>query len=216
LTQRLEIVRERIVRAGGDLDRITIVAVTKTFGVETVRAALEAGLENVGENYAQEAAEKAKDLATNDGGSGPTWHFIGQVQRNKVKVLAPIVDVWQTVDSARLAQEIAKRQPGATVLLQLNATDDPARGGCSWSDLDAVHDAAASSGLVVRGLMGVGPPGDPEDSRPFFRKVCKEAQRRELSEVSTGMSNDFEVAVDEGATMLRLGSVLFGSRDGRP
>jgi pyridoxal phosphate enzyme (YggS family) len=210
----LDSVRERIVAAGGDIDRIAIVGVTKTLGIETVRAALDAGLRSVGENYAQEAVEKARafDAQAEEGRRRPRWHFIGQVQTNKVKALASFVDVWHTVDSVKLVGEIAKRQPQARVFIQVNATDDPSRGGCAWSELDEVVAAASGHELVVQGLMGVGPHGRAEDSRPFFRQLVQASQARGFSDVSCGMSGDFEVAVQEGATVLRLGSVLFGSR----
>jgi pyridoxal phosphate enzyme (YggS family) len=214
IIRNLQAVRERIEAAGGDVDRITVVGVTKTLGVDAVRAAVDAGIRAVGENYAQEAVEKAKsfDAGRDAGRRRPRWHFIGQLQTNKVKMLAPFVDVWHTVDSVRLVNEIAKRQPQARTFVQVNATDDPDRGGCHWSEIDEIIEAAAERELVVQGLMGVAPQSTAEDARSFFRRLVQESRKRDLSDVSCGMSGDFEVAVQEGATVLRLGSVLFGPR----
>jgi pyridoxal phosphate enzyme (YggS family) len=213
----LEKVRKRIAAAGGDVDRITVVGVTKTLDVDTVQAAIDAGIRAVGENYAQETVEKARAFAEDSdaGRRRPRWHFIGQLQSNKVKLLAPYVDVWHTVDSVKLVNEIAKRQPQARIFVQVNATEDPDRGGCTWADIDDIVEAAAERELVVQGLMGVGPAGEPELSRPFFRRLVTETRRRGLADVSCGMSNDFEIAVQEGATVLRLGSSLFGERTTR-
>ena len=172
----LERVRTQIAAAGGDNDRVTVVSVTKTFGADAVRAAVAAGLRSVGENYAQEATAKARELAHDD--IRPQWHFIGQVQRNKVKDLATFVDVWHTVDSIRLLEEIAKRQLSARIFIQVNATDDPNRGGCDWSEIDAIAERAIGLGAVVQGLMGVGPQGEPEQSRPFFRRLGCQNHRR--------------------------------------
>lgn len=214
IKRNLESVRERIRVAGGDVDRITIVGVTKTMGVDVVRAAVDAGIRAVGENYAQEAAEKARefDEGAEPGRRRPRWHFIGQLQTNKVKTLASFVDVWHTVDSVKLVQEIAKRQPNARIFIQVNATDDPKRGGCDWDEIDDIAEHARAHELEIIGLMGVGPHGDAEMSRPFFRRLVDESRSRDFADVSCGMSGDFEVAVEEGATVLRLGSVLFGAR----
>lgn len=214
IKRNLANVRARITAVGGDVERITIVGVTKTLDVDTVRAAVDAGIRSVGENYAQEAAEKARELGADPiaGTRQPRWHFIGQLQTNKVKLLAPFVDVWHTVDSVRVVNEIAKRQPQARIFVQVNATDDESRGGCDWSELDEILAAANEHELVVQGLMGVGPHGDAEVSRPFFRELVQTSQAHGFADVSCGMSGDFEVAVQEGATVLRLGSVLFGTR----
>jgi PLP dependent protein len=214
IKKNLDEVRERISAVGGDVDRITVVGVTKTRSADVVRAAVEAGIRCVGENYAQEATEKVREVDEDADPSRrrPRWHFIGQLQTNKVKTLASFVDVWQTVDSVKFVNEIAKRQPGARLFIQVNATDDPKRGGCDWDDIDELAHVARERELVVEGLMGVGPHGDAEMSRPFFKRLVEESRARDFADVSCGMSGDFEVAVEEGATVLRLGSVLFGSR----
>lgn len=209
-----EIVRARIEAAGGDVDRITVVAVTKKHSAAMVQAAVSAGIRSVGENYAQEAVRKILEVkeAAEAGVRQARWHFIGQLQSNKVKQLAPYIDVWHTVDSLKLVDEIAKRQPSARIFVQVNATDDPARGGCKWSGIDEIAEKAKTQGLVVQGLMGVAPNTEPDDARAFFRRLVSESRNRGFADVSCGMSNDFEIAVQEGATVLRLGSVLFGPR----
>jgi uncharacterized pyridoxal phosphate-containing UPF0001 family protein len=158
--------------------------------------------------------DKASDIDAHVdiGRRRPRWHFIGQLQSNKVKMLAPFIDVWHSVDSVKLVHEIAKRQPQARIFIQVNATDELNRGGCGWHDIDEIVEAAYERELVVQGLMGVGPNGDAELSRPFFGRLVYESRQRDFVDVSCGMSNDFEVAVSEGATVLRLGSALFGPR----
>jgi pyridoxal phosphate enzyme (YggS family) len=205
---RLAALRERIAAAGGDPSRVTVVAVTKGFGVDAVRAAVGAGLVDVGENYAGELA--AKMAATS--GLGVRWHFLGHVQRNKVRRIAAGVHLWQGVDRPAAGEEIARRRPGAAVLVQVNLTGAPGRNGCRWEEAPALVEALAHLGLEVRGLMGVGPGGDPEAARPLFRRLAALAADLGLTEVSMGMSGDLEVAVQEGATMVRVGTALFGPR----
>jgi PLP dependent protein len=169
------------------------------------------GLHDIGENYAQEARAKYDTIA---GGEQLQcrWHFIGQLQRNKVKQLAPFVSVWQTVDNERLITELANRVAGAAVFVQVNLSDDPDRGGCAWGDVAALVAQARDAGLDVRGLMGVGPSTDPEGSRPAFRRLAGVRSELELPELSMGMSGDLEVALEEGSTMVRIGSALIGPR----
>src|SRR5262249_46488234 len=133
----------------GVMHRVKIVAVTKGFGPEAIEVAQSAGFISVGENYAQEAGAKYEAI----GKSSLEWHFIGQLQTNKVKMLAPFIDVWQTVDNVGLIAEIAKRAPNASIFIQVNLTDDKARGGCMWQDLDALCESANAAGLNVEGLM---------------------------------------------------------------
>jgi pyridoxal phosphate enzyme (YggS family) len=204
----LDRVRDRIARAGGDPERTTVVAVTKGFPAEAARWALDAGLADLGENYAQEAAAKIEQL----GRSGGRWHFIGQLQRNKVRVRAPAIDVWQTIDRLRVAEAVADRAPGATVLVQVNLTDDADRGGCRLALAPGVVAGCRDLGLDVRGLMAVGPPGPSEMAERGFRAVVDLADRLDLPVRSLGMSADLEVAVRAGSTMLRLGTALFGGR----
>ena len=208
--ERLAIVRERIAAAGGRPDEVRVVAVTKGHGPDVVAAALAAGLRDVGENYAQELVAKAGECDTRC-----RWHFLGNVQRNKVKALAPVVQLWQAVDRAAAGREIARRAPGAAVLVQVNVSGEPRKHGARADDVAALVEELTGSGLDVRGLMAVGPTGDPEDARPGFRHLVQLAERLGLPERSIGMSDDLEIAVAEGSTMVRVGRALFGPRPGR-
>jgi hypothetical protein len=202
-----ERVRDRISNAGGDPSAIGLVAVTKGHPAETVRAAVDAGLTDFGENYAQELVAKA-DIIDMD----LRWHYIGRLQRNKVRSVAPLVDLWQSVDRLRLGEEIARRQPQASVLVQINLTDDPGRGGTKPGLAAGLVEGLRDLGLDVRGLMAVAPIGDEATARAGFRIVRELADRMALAERSIGMSEDLEAAVREGTTMVRVGSALFGPR----
>jgi PLP dependent protein len=209
----LERVRQRIVDAGGD-PGIRVVAVTKGHPVQAVRAAIDAGLTDLGENYGQELAAKADAL---DLDAGPvSWHFIGRLQRNKVRHVARFVSLWQSVDRLSVATEIAKRAAGAAVLVQVNVTDEEQKGGCRPEFAPAVVDGCIDLGLEVRGLMAIGPDGDPEGARAGFGALARLADRLDLVERSMGMSADLEVAVAEGSTMVRVGTDLFGPRPAAP
>ena len=187
-----------------------LVAVTKRFGPDAVHAALAAGVNDVGENYAQELAAKAHDVA--EAGASPRWHFVGHVQRNKVKLLAPWVSLWHAVDSARLGAEIAKRAPGAAVLVQVNATGAETQSGIERADVADLVDQLRGLDLDVRGLMTIGAIGDLERSRTEFRSIRALADSLELPDCSMGMSGDLEAALEEGATMIRVGTGIFGPR----
>lgn len=210
VADRLARVRERIAAAGGDPDEVTVVAVTKRFGVDVIQSALAAGISDLGENYAQELEAKADAV-----GPGPRWHFVGQLQRNKVRKLAPLVALWHSVDRLPLGAEIARWAPGAPVLVQVDISGETTKGGCPPDEVPALVDGLGELGLAVRGLMAVGPLGPPEDARAGFRQVSETARKCGLSELSMGMSGDLEVAIQEGATMVRVGSALFGPRPGR-
>ncbi len=214
VAEGLEAVHQRVHGAGVDPGAVRIIAVTKGFGPEACRSALAAGLVDLGENYASELVAKADDLGP---GCGARWHAIGGLQRNKVAPLAGRVALWQTLDRPLLAIELARRVPGAEVLVQVNLAADPGRPGCRFDDAAALVEKAAGLGLSVRGVMGVAPHGPPgELARPAFRRLAGLAARLGLAEISMGMSGDFEIAVQEGATMLRLGTALFGPRPPRP
>ena len=206
----LDRVRDRIVAAGGDADAITIVAVTKGFGPEAVDAAVAAGASDVGENRAQELVAKAAVVT-----SAPRWHFVGRLQRNKVRTVADLVALWQSVDRLDLAAEIARRAPGAAVLVQVNVSDEPQKGGCAPADVPRLVDGVSDLGLDVRGLMAVGATGPPEAARPGFRRLVDLADRLALPVRSMGMTGDLEVAVAAGSTMVRVGTALFGDRPPR-
>ena len=208
LVANLERVRDRIASANGDPDRVRVLAVTKGHGVDAVRAALAVGLVDIGEDRTRELLAKADEI----GDGAPRWHFIGQVQRNKVRQVAHLVHLWQSVDRLRLGEEISKRSPGASVLVEVNLTEDPARGGIRPGLVPGLVEGLRDLGLQVRGLMAVGEPGAPETVRSGFRQVRELADQLGLPERSMGMSDDLELAVREGATMVRVGSALFGPR----
>lgn len=214
LLERVEQVRTRIADAGGDPGAVTLLAVTKGFGPEVALAAATAGLVDLGENYAQELVAKAPVLA--EAGLAPRWHAIGRLQRNKVKGLAGIVALWQTVDRLDLGTEIAKRAPGASVLVQVNVSDEPQKGGCPPSEAPDLVAALVDAGLDVRGLMTVGRTGPVEEARAGFALLRRLADDLDLPVRSMGMSGDLEAAVAEGSTMVRVGSALFGPRPAVP
>jgi hypothetical protein len=210
---RLEGLRRRIAQAGGDPRRVTIVGVTKTFGPEVVRAAVAAGLGDLGENYAAELRAKAAAAAAE--GLAPRWHFIGAIQRNKVRSVAPHVYLWHGVARAREGAEIARWSPGAAVLVQVNVSGEATKNGVPASEATALVASLREVGLDVRGLMGVAAQGSSDAARGGFRALADLARHLELAELSMGMTEDLEVAVQEGATMIRVGRALFGPRPSR-
>ncbi len=208
---RLAAVRERITRAGGG-DDVRVVAVTKGFGADAVEAAVAAGLADVGENYAGELLAKRAEVDVAPGDGDIRWHFLGRVQRNKVRRLAPAVHLWQAVDRLAAGEEIAGWAPGARVLVQVNVAGEPQKNGCALEDAPPLVEQLRDLGLDVVGLMAVGPTGAPEDARGAFRAITTMADRLGLRERSMGMTDDLETAVEEGATMIRVGRALFGPR----
>ncbi len=212
---RLAVVHERIARAGGD-DSVRVIAVTKGFGAGAVEAAVAAGVTDVGENYAVELlakrAEVAQAQAQTQAAGTVRWHFLGRVQRNKVRRLAPAVNLWQAVDRLAAGEEIARWAPGARVLVQVNVSGEPQKHGCAIDDAPALVEGLRGLGLDVAGLMAVGPTGTAEHARSSFRAVSVMADRLRLTERSMGMTDDLETAVQEGATMVRVGRALFGPR----
>jgi len=222
LPGRVAAVRARIERAGGDPERIRLLAVTKGFGADVARTALDAGLVDLGESYVQELTSKAAELSEPDdsGPDGvepaPRWHFVGRLQRNKVRKAAPHVVVWHSVDRLSLGAEIARCAPGAAVFAQVNTTGEEQKGGCPPALLPALVDGLRDLGLDLRGLMTVGPAGPAEGARPAFRALRELADTHGVAELSMGMTGDLEVAVEEGTTIVRVGSGLFGPRPDRP
>ncbi len=178
---------------------------SKTVAVERVQVAHELGLDAFGENRAQELLAKAGVIA------GCTWHMIGRVQTNKVRSLAGRVAMWHSVDRAPLVDELARRGVVAPVLLEVNVADEPSKGGCARSDLDGLLDHARERELDVQGLMAVPPAGS--DPRPHFDWLREAARARGLPVLSMGMSGDYEVAIEHGATIVRVGTALFGARE---
>jgi hypothetical protein len=210
VAERLERLRGRIRQAGGE--KVEVLAVTKGFDRSAVEAALAAGLTDMGENYAQELLEKAS--VSSPSGIEPVWHFVGRLQRNKVRKLASIVRLWQSVDRLAVGREISQRAPGASVLVQVNASGEPQKGGCAPEAAGELVEELASLGLEVRGLMAVGPTGPPELAREPFRRLVSLADDLHLPVRSIGMTDDLEVAIEEGSTMVRIGRALFGPRPG--
>jgi uncharacterized pyridoxal phosphate-containing UPF0001 family protein len=146
----------------------------------------------------------------------PEWHYLGAVQRNKVARLAPVVSCWQGLSRREEGEAIARRHPGATVLVQVNVSGLPGRGGCAPDGVPELVAGLRDQPLEVAGLMAVGPPGPPEAARPGFALVSRLADALDLPVRSMGMSDDLEVALSEGSTMVRLGRALFGDRPPRP
>jgi PLP dependent protein len=214
LAARVAEVRERIRAAAPDPDRVTLVAVTKGFGAAVVRDALAAGLADIGESYVQELVAKADELAAEPGpaGAGPRWHAIGRLQRNKVRKAAPHVALWHSVDRLALGAEIARFAPGAAVLVQVNVAGEATKGGCEPAEVPALVAGLVERGLDVRGIMAMAPAGPPEGARPVFNAARELRDRLGLPEASMGMTDDYEVALSEGATIVRVGRGLFGPR----
>ena len=213
IAQRGREVRARIEAAARG--PVEVVAVTKGHPPEIAAAALLAGYRTLGENYAQELRQKAAILAACDWLPAAEWHFVGRLQSNKVRLMADAVSVWQSLDRPSVIDAVAKRCEGARVMVQVDLAGMEGRGGCDRSEVAGLVEHARGAGLDVIGLMGVGPPGDPEDSREGFGWLAREAATLGLSEVSMGMSADLEVAVEQGATMVRVGSALVGARPPR-
>ncbi|MBM3672416.1 MAG: YggS family pyridoxal phosphate-dependent enzyme [Actinobacteria bacterium] len=195
-------------RSGRNPDAITLIAAAKTVGTDALVAVLAAGVVDLGENRTQELLAKAPLLA--DGPVAPVWHFIGALQRNKVRALAPWVQRWHTIDRLELAETVARHAPGARVLVEVNLGDESAKAGCAPDDVPALVDAVRDRDLVVEGLMAV-PPHDA-DPRRWFASLRELAAQEGLPQLSMGMSHDYEIAVEEGATMVRVGRALFGER----
>lgn len=224
LAEALGRVRDRIDGAAADPGAVRLVAVTKGFPAAAAAAARAAGVDDLGENYADELVGKAEALSAasrataGTGDSAPRWHYLGAVQRNKVPRLAPVVTCWQGLRRVAEGEAIARRSPGATVLVQVDVAGLPGRGGCPPHEIPELVGRLRDLDLDVAGLMAVGPPGPPEAARDGFRTVRSLADRLGLRERSMGMTDDLEVAVEEGSTMVRVGRALFGTRppaDGR-
>lgn len=217
-------VRERMAaacqRAGRPEEDVRLVAVSKTVSAESVREAFEAGLRDFGENRVQEAAAKQPLLADLD----ITWHFIGHLQTNKAKRARELFDWVHSVDSARLAEKLASEDDGPRlpVLLEVNLAGEGTKSGLSEGEVNgAIAAIEQFKNLDLRGLMLI-PPfcENPEEARPFFRRLRGLAEKIRaarppgitVSELSMGMSHDFESAIEEGATIIRVGTAIFGSR----
>jgi len=190
------------------MGRTKIIAVTKSLDKEAIVVAKEAGIQAVGENYAQELIQKHQAL----GDPEIEWHMIGAVQRNKVRKLSGILSLWQSVDRIEVLDEIKKRDPLGKVLIQINPLGEKGKGGCSFHEAGNLIEHGLEIGLSVEGVMAVGVQGDLKKTSEIFSKVGALTDEFGLSERSIGMSDDIDVAIDHGSTMLRIGRVLFGER----
>jgi len=225
IADNLARVQERMadaaIRSGRRPDSVKLVGVTKTVDVGRIKEAISAGLQILGENYIQEARDKIRELG------GPVkWHFVGRLQTNKAKYAVKLFDLIQTVDSIRLAKELNHRaQPlGRTIpiILQVNLTREARKGGVKISEcLSLIKQVSTLKNLQIRGLMTMPPFFDqPERARPYFAQLRELSQKLaesqvpgvEMNELSMGMSGDFETAIEEGATLIRVGTAIFGER----
>ena len=221
IARRLEAVRERIARAAArssrSTDTIRLVLASKTQPPEAVRAAYQAGARDFGENYIREGASKREALADL---SHVTWHLIGHLQSNKTRLATRTFEIIQTVDSARLADAIAHAlpTPPMRVLIEVNLGGEPGKSGVGAGDVESLIDASRAK-VEILGLMTIPPRAETATgARNYFAKLRRLRDRLAattglaLSELSMGMTEDFEVAIEEGATMVRIGRAVFGER----
>ena len=215
-------IRRAAERAGRDPASVRLVAASKTVDAARIRAAIAAGVTVLGENYLQETRQKLGQL----GRAGVEWHLIGPLQRNKVRYVFDLFDMMHSLDRLELAEEINRRAERLgrrlPVLLEVNVGGEASKSG--WSPdglLSAVRQLAALPNIQVRGLMTIPPPTpQPHEARPFFRQVRQLRDRlvqegyegMTFDELSMGMTADYEVAIEEGATLVRVGTAIFGPR----
>lgn len=209
----LERIRKAAERAGRSPNTIQLVAVTKTVAPERIQEAAACGVKHIGENRVQEALSKREALAS----ATLTWHFIGHLQTNKAKKVVENFDWVHSVDRLEAAEALARQvanRPPFPILIEVKLQDEANKSGVGESELAGlISSVRRLESLDLRGLMSVPPPVDePEQARPFFRRLRALAQDFGLSELSMGMTHDFEVAVEEGSTMVRIGTGLFGAR----
>jgi pyridoxal phosphate enzyme (YggS family) len=227
LAERLGSVRVRIAEAaraaGRDPSSVRLVAVSKLHPAEAIAEAMAAGQRDFGENYAQELRDKARALG------GASWHFIGPLQRNKVKYVVGVATLIHGVDGASLLDEIARRAAAAGVvqraLVEVNLGGEAQKSGCAEGELAALVDEfRARPSVRLEGLMCIPPletAAEPERARPFFRRLreLRDGERARtglaLAELSMGMSADYPIAIAEGATLVRVGTAIFGERPRR-
>jgi hypothetical protein len=215
IKEHLEAVRERIdraaARAGRDAGEITLVAVSKVKPASDIQIAYEAGQRHFGESYVQEFQRKAASLANLP---GAVFHFIGKLQSNKTGPAAELFHVIQTVDSEKIARRLNEAGKPLDVFLEVKLSLEESKGGVSEERLPAVKEFVEQcENLRLRGLM-VMPPwfDDPEMARPYFRRCRELAEKHGLKSLSMGMSHDLEAAIEEGATVVRVGTAIFGKR----
>lgn len=215
-------IRAAAEKAGRSASTVRLVAATKTVAIPQIAEGVQAGLFFLGENRVQEALTKIPAFTH----GSVQWHFIGQLQRRKVRSVIGVFDLIHSVDSLELAQEIDRRAGDAghrqDVLLEINVGNEPTKAGFRPDDVrEVVSEMAHLSHIRIKGLMAIPPPtSDPASARPYFRKLAELAKMIDaqqlpsvkMDELSMGMSNDYEVAIEEGATLVRVGSAIFGAR----
>jgi hypothetical protein len=210
-----EAVARACARAGRSPDHVLLIAVSKTMEAERIRLAIEAGVAALGENRVQEAKDKIAVL-----GHPVPWHLIGSLQTNKARDAARLFDWIHSVDRLELARELSRRAGDRVlnVLLQVNLGDEPQKGGVAPAEVKRLAESVAGlPGLRVRGLMAIPPAAvNAEDTRPHFRRLRELRDELGFEHCSMGMSADYEVAIEEGATMVRVGTAIFGPRAGTP
>jgi pyridoxal phosphate enzyme (YggS family) len=215
LKEKLEQVEIRIAnaaaRAGRKRDEIALIAVTKKFPAAVIYEAYNLGLREFGENYVQEFEQKRKELGEC---SGARFHLIGHLQSNKSKIAVEIFDTIETLDSQKLARRLDAEQKPLDVMIEVKLSPEDAKAGAAPADVPALVEAIRGCAhLRLLGLMTMPPwSDDAEPSRPYFAKLRALADENGLKQLSMGMSHDLEVAIEEGATMLRIGTALFGPR----
>ena len=186
---------------------VTLIGVTKGFPHEEVNIASTLGIKNFGENYAQELLTKNPLVDPEI-----SWHYIGQLQSNKIRKISHLVDVWHSVTSLKLAREIHKRDDQAQILLQVSLMGPSNSKGFEVEQLPQLSSELRDMNIDISGLMTMGVPGDKVATRVVFKELRKLADTFELPECSMGMSGDFEIALESGASMIRVGSAIFGNR----
>ncbi|SCW27719.1 hypothetical protein SAMN02910400_00133 [Lachnospiraceae bacterium C10] len=226
ITENLKIVEQKIQeacdRAGRDRNDVTLIAVSKTKPIECLKEAYDQGIRNFGENKVQELTGKIEEMPTDI-----KWHMIGHLQRNKVKYIAGKTELIHSVDSYRLAEEIniqaKKRGIVIPVLIEVNVAGEESKFGVSLDHAEQLIDEVASlDGITVKGLMTIAPyVEDPEENRPLFQALknlsvdiaAKNKDNVTMDVLSMGMTNDYQVAIEEGATLVRVGTGIFGERN---
>lgn len=213
----IKAVKERIARAcqraGRSPDEVTIIAVTKTVELSAIADASKMGIRHFGENRVQEAEEKIGQLSGSK--PRPTWHMVGHLQSNKVKIAVEIFDIIHSVDSVRLAEAISRlAQKNLPVLLQVNVSGETSKSGFSMAEVEPALEAISRLPQIeIKGLMTMAPiVTNAEQVRPVFQKLRSLRDSLRLEHLSMGMTDDFEVAIEEGATLVRIGRAIFGER----
>ena len=228
IADALKLVHDNIIhsaaKAGRNPDLIKLIAVSKTVDIQSIKEAIRAGVTRLGENRVQEAREKITELRSQSSDLGIEWHLIGSLQRNKAKTAVQLFDLIHSVDSVSLADELNRHAGilGKTqrILVQVKLAEEQTKHGADEADIMALLDKIMElDNIALQGLMTI-PPffDDPEDARPYFKRLRDIADTAikkgyPVKELSMGMSNDYQVAIEEGATMIRVGTFIFGERN---